>query len=80
MMGLAVNDRAYDEVRAQVMVGIKDIRSFATSKLRVRKNEDGDYYQYVVDLIDQFMDEPGEFKIPSTIKAPDGSPIGSCDF
>lgn len=80
MMGLAVNERAYDEVRAQVLVGIKDIKSLATSKLRVRKNEDGDYYQYVINLIDQFMDEPGEFKIPSTIKAPDGSPIGSCDF
>lgn len=80
MMGLAVNDRAYDEVRAKAMNSINSIRSYAKRRTQRQTNEDGVYYQYVVQQIDQFLEEPSEFKQPNIIKAPDGSPIGSCDF
>lgn len=80
LMGLAVNDRAYDEVRAKAIARIKEIQSYASARTSRKTNEDGVYYQYVASQIDRFMEEPEEFKIPSTIKAPDGSPIGSCDF
>lgn len=80
LMGLAVNDRAYDEVRAKAIGKIKEIRTYANGRTDRKTNDDGTYYQYVVGRIDRFMEEPGEFKIPDTIKAPDGSPIGSCDF
>ncbi|MFK7952537.1 MAG: zinc-dependent metalloprotease [Ekhidna sp.] len=80
MMGLALNDRAYDEARAKAMNSIKSIRSYAKGKTTRKANEDGVYYQYVVQQIDQFLEEPTKFKQPDTIKAPDGSPIGSCDF
>lgn len=80
LMGLAVNDRAYDEVRAKAMNGINSIKAYAKGRTQRQTNEDGVYYQYVVQQIDQFLDEPSEFKQPNTIKAPDGSPIGSCDF
>lgn len=80
LMGLAVSDRAYTEVRAKALAKIKAIKSYATGRTSRSTNDDGDYYQYVVDQIDRFLDEPAEFKIPDTITAPDGSPIGSCDF
>lgn len=80
LMGLAVNERAYDEVRAKAMNSVGEIKAYASARAGRLTNEDGVYYQYVVKTIDRFMDEPDEFKMPSTIKAPDGSPIGSCDF
>ncbi len=80
LMGLAVNDRAYDEVKAKAMNSINSIKAYAKGRTQKQSNEDGVYYQYVVQQIDQFLDEPSEFKQPNTIKAPDGSPIGSCDF
>ncbi len=80
LMDLAVNDRAYDEVRAKAYAKIKEIRSFANGRKDRKANDDGTYYRYVMAQIDRFLVEPGDFKMPNTIKAPDGSPIGSCDF
>ncbi len=80
LMGLAVNERAYGEVRAKALGKIKAIKSYASGRTSRSANDDGVYYQYVVSQIDRFLDEPDEFKIPDPIKAPDGSPIGSCDI
>ncbi|MEO1254526.1 MAG: zinc-dependent metalloprotease, partial [Bacteroidota bacterium] len=80
LMGLALNDRAYDEVKAKAFAKILDIRLYVASRTKRSANDDGAYYQYVSNEIDQFLEDPKEFKIPSPIKAPDGSPIGSCDF
>ncbi|MEO9483088.1 MAG: zinc-dependent metalloprotease [Ekhidna sp.] len=80
LMDLAVNDRAYDEVRAKATAKIKEIRAYANGKKGRKTNDDGSYYTYVMSRIDRFLEEPEAFKIPNTINAPDGSPIGSCDF
>ena len=80
LMGLAVSDRAYPEVRAKALDRINQIKSYAKGRTGRKSNEDGIYYQYVMDQIDRFLDEPEAFKIPDPIKAPDGSPIGTCDF
>lgn len=80
LMGLTINDRAYDAVRAKALDQIKEIRAYANGRKARKTNDDGTYYQYVVSQIDQFLDGPESFKKPNTIKAPDGSPIGSCDF
>ncbi|WP_436514618.1 zinc-dependent metalloprotease [Ekhidna sp. To15] len=80
LMGLAMNDRAYDEVRAKALAKIKEVRTYANGRKDRRNNDDGTYYRYVMTQIDRFMEEPDEFEMPNTIKAPDGSPIGSCDF
>lgn len=79
LMGLAVSDRAYAEVKAKAFAKIKEIKVYASGRAGRSINDDGVYYQYVVSQIDRFLDEPDEFKIPDPIKAPDGSPIGSCD-
>ena len=80
LMELAVNDRAYDEVKAWVINNIKEIKLYANNRNDRKTNDDGIYYRYVVKLIERFMEKPEEFKIPDSIQAPDGSPIGSCDF
>lgn len=80
LMRLTVNDRAYDEVRAKSLAGIKNVRAYAVGRTGRRTNEDGVYYQYVINQIDQFIEDPSEYKSGNVIKAPDGSPIGSCDF
>ena len=80
LMGLAVSDRAYADVRAKSLAKIKEIKAYASGRTERSTNDDGSYYQYVVSQIDRFLDEPEEFKISDPIKAPDGSPIGSCDI
>lgn len=78
LMGLAVNDRAYAEVRAKAYAQLRAIKSYAL--VTGKKSKDEAYYTYVSDQIDRFLKEPQDFKLPNPIKAPDGSPIGSCDF
>ncbi len=80
LMGLAANDRAYAEVRAKAVAKIKEIKAYANSRKSRKTNDDGTYYTFVMAQIDQFLDAPNDFKLPNPIKAPDGSPIGSCDF
>ncbi|GAB4241081.1 MAG: zinc-dependent metalloprotease [Ekhidna sp.] len=80
LMGVAVNDRAYDEVRAHAYENIRRIKEYASARMDKKANDDGIYYTYVVSEIDRFMKDPEDFKLPEPIKAPDGSPIGSCDF
>ncbi len=80
LMGLATNDNAYDEVRATCFDWIRTIKEYASGRTSRTTNDDGVYYQYVVDHIDRFLEAPDEFKKEVIIKAPDGSPIGSCDF
>ena len=78
LMGLAVNRRAYPEVRAKAYAAINQIKAYASGRVSRQANGDGVYYQYVVGEIERFADEPMAYKIPDPIKAPDGSPIGSC--
>jgi hypothetical protein len=80
LMRLTMNDRAYDEVRAKSLAGIKKVRTYASARTGRTRNESGVYYEYVVQQIDQFLDDPSEYQSGDVIKAPDGSPIGSCDF
>ncbi len=80
LMRLAIHDRAYPEVAAKAYQSLDNIKTYAKGRTSRKTNEDGVYYQYVINEIDRFLDEPGEYKVPDPIKAPDGSPIGSCDF
>ncbi|MEM0939314.1 MAG: zinc-dependent metalloprotease [Bacteroidota bacterium] len=80
LMKLATSNRAYGEVKAKAMASIKNIQVFASKRTSQPTNNDGIYYQYVADHIERFLEEPDKFELPSAIKAPDGSPIGSCNF
>lgn len=76
LFSLAANDRAYDEVRAISFSQIKSLKD----KFKEKDFKSDDFYQYLSQRIDSFLSDPSEYKSPSRIKAPDGSPIGSCDL
>lgn len=80
LMGLAANDRTYDQVKAKAIQYLEKIKNYAAARKGRTSNDDGIYYHYAVQKIDQFLGNTEGFKAPETIKAPDGSPIGSCDF
>jgi hypothetical protein len=76
LMTLANHDRAYDDVKAICVDRLLKLKKTTKGK----EFKDDPFYAYVSRRIDLFMDDPSEFKSPKEIKAPDGSPIGSCDF
>ncbi|MEM6642519.1 MAG: zinc-dependent metalloprotease [Bacteroidota bacterium] len=78
LMRLAADERAYTEVRAKVYQGIESIQKFAKSREAQRNDQDKVFYQFILKEIDRFMENPSKFKMQSTLKAPDGSPIGTC--
>ncbi|WP_258100115.1 zinc-dependent metalloprotease [Marinoscillum pacificum] len=51
---------------------VGQIKGMRTNDLLVKA-----HYNHVLSLYDQFVDEPGDFTIPSPQSPPDGSPIGS---
>ncbi len=76
LMRLAANDRAYDDVRAICFDRLKKLQS----RVKGKEYKEDPFYSYVDMRISEFLEDPAEFKARPTIKAPDGSPIGSCDF
>lgn len=76
LMALATNDRAYDDVRASCFDRLKNLQT----RVRGKEYKENPFYSYVDRRISQFLTNPSKFKTVPTIKAPDGSPIGSCDF
>ena len=67
---LSSDPAAYPGTQALALKAINDIRS-------KHANSRNEYSQLVVTRIDDFLDNPKEFKAEKLIKAPDGSPIGS---
>ncbi|MEQ9229756.1 MAG: zinc-dependent metalloprotease, partial [Cyclobacteriaceae bacterium] len=76
LFSLAANDRAYDQVRAICFDRLKSLKL----KLNGKEYKEDPFYAFQVIRISQFFENPSEFKSEDVIKAPDGSPIGSCDF
>ncbi len=76
LFSLAANDRAYDQVRAICFDRLKSLKL----KLNGKEYKEDPFYAFQVIRINQFIENPSEFKSEDVIKAPDGSPIGSCDF
>ncbi|MDX1470683.1 MAG: zinc-dependent metalloprotease [Flavobacteriaceae bacterium] len=77
IMKLAVDDNAFMQVQAISQAAIEDIER------RVNANfTENSYSRYYKGLIDRFKDKPEEFKIESSPRMPDGSPIGSdiCNY
>ena len=75
-MNLAVSDKVYMEVNA---IANETIENIAISSLS--KTQDP-YSKEFLRQIKRFTDEPDKFKMNSTPKIPDGSPIGMdiCSF
>jgi len=73
IMNLAVNDNAFMQVNAIANKAIQTIASSLDTSV---------YAMQYKRLIDNFNEEPGEFKIQDAPGIPDGSPIGSdiCNY
>ncbi len=70
LFNLYTDPDAYDGVKAIVLSTLTSIKNFAGGKR-------GAYYTYAVVEIEDFLENPEEYERPKSIKAPDGSPIGS---
>ena len=73
---LANHDRAYDDVKAICT----DRLSKLQKTIKGKEFSSDPYYIFLSRKIDQFFQDPSDYKSKEEIKAPDGSPIGSCDF
>jgi len=76
LMNLAVNERGYDDVRAICFDRLRKLQI----RIKGKDFKEDLFYKYVDMRISDFLDDPEEYKPTQIIKAPDGSPIGSCDF
>ena len=73
---LANHDRAYDDVKAICT----DRLSKLQKTIKGKEFSSDPYYIFLSRKIDQFFEDPSDYKSKEEIKAPDGSPIGSCDY
>lgn len=73
---VAVDERAYPDVRAISYKKLRELKDSLSSK----ENKSDTFKKYLAMRIENFLDDPEDFEPSSVIKAPDGSPIGSCDF
>ncbi len=76
LMNLAAGKGSTEMTKAVAMQELANIvgqiKGMRTNDLLVKA-----HYNHVLSLYDQFVDEPGDFTIPSPQSPPDGSPIGS---
>ena len=74
IMNLAISDESFFQVKALANAAIRDIvlTSFSLDAYKMQYNL----------LIQQYSDNPTDFKLPSSPGIPDGSPIGSdiCNY
>ncbi len=73
LIALHANDQSYPQVKALAGMALRNISGIA----KRRQSSDAAYYLHVQDIIDQYLDDPGEYEQQRSIKAPDGSPIGT---
>ena len=90
LMNLAVNDKAFFQVNAIANQFLEHFKNQMNKPLTVNMNaiitnsynRAPDYRNQYLKLIEQFNEDPEEFKIEQSPKIPDGSPIGSdvCNY
>jgi len=72
LMKLYTHPDAYANVKAIARAALSDIVNHVS-----RLSTDKVYYEFTKFRIEEFLNDPKEFKAPKSIKAPDGSPIGT---
>jgi len=76
IFSLAQNPKAYPETKAIVFSKLESLDNFLADQ------EDSIYSNYYRNEIQKYFDNPSEFRLNSSNRIPDGSPIGnfSCDY
>lgn len=76
LMRLATNKNAYDGVLAICFDRLKILQT----RINGKEFKEDPFYSFADMRISQFIKNPSKFQTKSIITAPDGSPIGSCNF
>lgn len=75
---LGSNQAVSNQVRAIVMDKINSLESYIKDKIKSEKDVNQKvFYEYSLKQIDDFIEEPDEYKYYIPASPPDGSPIGS---
>jgi Met-zincin/Domain of unknown function (DUF5117) len=75
LMGLAVNDRAPEQVRAIASAKLEGLRSWVASQANLDQEQAAHYF-YAAQEIGLFQKDPKKFAIVAPAEPPDGPPIG----
>ena len=75
LMKLAMNQDASEQVRAVSFYKIKELKYYLDKKTAGKEMEKA-HVMHALSMIDQFMDDPNEWKNSMPKDMPDGSPIG----
>lgn len=77
LFSLAASDEASTQVKAIAHLEIDKLKSWLTTKLKSTSDEDWKaHYSYALTLMNQFEENPSDFKIESLLESPPGQPIG----
>jgi len=77
LMKLSTHKSSSIEVRAMTRKAIIELKEYAHSQKA--SDEDRAHYDFTVETIERWLDDPSEIELPTPVKAPDGSPIGCFD-
>ncbi|MFK8006063.1 MAG: zinc-dependent metalloprotease [Saprospiraceae bacterium] len=75
LMKLAMNQDASEQVRAVSLYKIKELKDYLNKKTSGKEMEKA-HVMHALSMIEQFMDDPNEWKNSIPKGMPDGSPIG----
>ncbi len=75
LMKLAMNQDASEQVRAVSFYKIKELKDYLSKKTSAKEMEKA-HVMHSLLMIEQFMDDPNEWKNSMPKNMPDGSPIG----
>jgi len=77
ILQLAGDPGIMQQVRAHALWKVHQMESAYEKLLKSSTNpDDKAHYHYLIELIDQFRNNPADFKVPPSPEMPDGAPIG----
>lgn len=75
LIGLVANPRSSSQTKAIASFKLNELKLWLAKSLKADANQQA-HYMYCLNLILSFEKDPGSFKIPTGVKAPNGAPIG----
>ncbi len=80
MLALLANDRASNQVKAIAQLKAAQLQTWLATKAKSTADEFWKaHYEYMNGMIENYRDDPAEYKRVNIIEAPPGAPIGSLE-
>ena len=81
LLTLASTESTSDQVRAETLLKISDLKGWLTAEMKMVKDEAlRAHYFLALSEIEQFLKDPKKISLPRPAEAPPGQPIGDRDF